>query len=91
MSPASVVPDDDFSARCVTTRTLSAGYYTITATADDGIRVYPDGNVLIDGWQDQSAATFRSTLYVNNGNHTVTVDYYEHTLDALAIVQPAAD
>lgn len=90
-SPASAVPVDDFSARWITTRTFNAGYYTLTAAADDGIRVYVDGTLVIDEWQDQSATTFTSTLYLDSGSHTVTVEYYEQTLTALASVQLTAD
>jgi hypothetical protein len=90
-SPAPSVPVDNFSARWVTTRTFNAGYYTLTATADDGIRVYVDGTLVIDEWQDQPATTYTSTLYLGSGNHTITVEYYEHTLYAVAAVQITAD
>ncbi|MDL1897669.1 hypothetical protein FBQ82_15515 [Anaerolineae bacterium CFX7] len=90
-SPASIVPSDDFSARWITTRAFAAGYYTITATADDGIRVYVDGSIVIDAWQDQSATTFASTVYLDSGNHTVKVEYYEHTLAAVAAVEITAE
>lgn len=91
-SPDSSVPVDDFSARWTGTRYVGrAGNYTLTATADDGLRVYVDGNLVLDEWQDQPATTFTETFWLDAGNHTVTVEYYEHTLYAVANVQLTAD
>ena len=54
-SGAGVGPDN-FSVRWVATRLFATtGSYTFTATADDGIRVYLDGTLVIDQWRDQSA------------------------------------
>ncbi|HOQ97751.1 MAG TPA: PA14 domain-containing protein [Anaerolineae bacterium] len=90
-SPASQVPADSFSVRW--TRSVSvatAGTYTFTATADDGIRVKVDGTMLIDRWVDQSATTFTGSVYLGAGAHTVVVEYYERTGVALARVSWAA-
>ncbi|HZE15236.1 MAG TPA: PA14 domain-containing protein, partial [Mycobacterium sp.] len=84
-SPASGVPADNFSARW--TRTISiatAGTYTFSATADDGIRVKVDGTSLIDRWIDQAATTYTGSIYLGAGSHNVQVDYYERTGSAQA-------
>ena len=47
----------NFSVRWVKTQNVSAGIHTFTATADDGVRVYLDGTLVIDQWRDQSATT----------------------------------
>ena len=39
------------------TQNFSAGPHIFTATADDGVRVYLDGILVIDQWRDQSATT----------------------------------
>jgi hypothetical protein len=91
-SPDSAVPADDFSVRWTTTRGIgSAGNYVVTATADDGIRVWVDGSLVIDEWYDHSATTYSATIHLGQGNHTITVEYYERTLDAVAIVTLAAE
>lgn len=91
-SPASNIPSDNFSVRWDSTRTVStAGNYTITATADDGIRVYVDGALAIDGWSDHPATTYTATVALGAGNHTFTVEYYERTLYASVAVSINAD
>jgi hypothetical protein len=86
-SPGSQIGVDTFSARWDATATVSgSGYYLVTATADDGIRVWVDGSLVIDQWQDQSAATFSKWVYLDQGQHTLTVEYYELYGDAVAKV-----
>jgi len=85
-SPDPSVTADHFSARWVGQFSFAAGSHTFIATADDGIRVYVDGAVLIDQWQDQSATTFTATTSLAAGTHTVKVEYYENTVGAVAKV-----
>jgi PKD repeat protein len=83
-SGAGVGPDS-FSVRWVATRSFATtGSYTFTATADDGVRVYLDGALVIDQWKDQSATTYTASRQVTAGNHEVKVEYYEHGGDAVA-------
>ena len=56
---------------------LLAGETTFTATADDGVRVWVDGTVLIDAWQDQSVSTYAGRRTLTAGTHAVKVEYYE--------------
>jgi len=78
------VGTDNFSARWVKTQNFTAGTHTFTATADDGIRVYVDGTLVIDQWKDQSATTYTASRQVTAGNHEVKVEYYENGGDAAA-------
>jgi hypothetical protein len=80
------VGTDNFSARWVKTQNFTAGTHTFTATADDGIRVYLDGTLVIDQWKDQSATTYTASRTVTAGNHEVKVEYYENGGDAVAKV-----
>jgi hypothetical protein len=70
----------------VKTQNFTAGSHTFTATADDGIRVYLDGTLVIDQWKDQSATTYTTSRQVTAGNHELKVEYYEHGGDAVAKV-----
>lgn len=84
-SPAPAVPVDAFSARW--TRYLyvdPAGTYRFTATSDDGVRVYVDDVLLIDGWWDHGVKTFSADKALSMGHHLVRVEYYEHTGVAVA-------
>lgn len=79
---------DSASARWTGTFNLGpdGGTFDFTATADDGIRVYVDGVNIINEWRDQAATTFTARKDLTGGNHTVRVDYYENTGDAVAKV-----
>lgn len=86
-SPAPVVTADNFSAKWDTTATVgTAGNYVITATMDDGMRVWVDGNLVIDAWYTQTPTTHSATVYLGAGQHSVHVEYFEATGGALASV-----
>jgi PA14 domain len=78
---------DNFSARWTTTRNVStAGNYSIQATADDGVRVWVDGQIVIDAWDDHSATQYSTTVFLGSGPHDLRVEYYEHTEKAVILV-----
>jgi hypothetical protein len=86
-APVAGVPVDGFSVRWTGSFAFAtAGTYTFSATGDDGIRVYVDGVLLIDQWHDQGATTYTATRVLAAGAHTVTVEYYENLVIALARV-----
>jgi hypothetical protein len=58
---------------------VCAGNYRFTATTDDGMRVWVDGNPIIDQWQVQSVRTFSSDTWLEAGGHDVKVEYFEQT------------
>jgi hypothetical protein len=83
-SPDSGVPEDGFSARWTGRARIEAGTYTFIARADDGVRVWLDGDVIIDAWWDQPPTEYRVTRNVSAGEHEVQVEYYENGGDAVA-------
>ncbi|WP_426503705.1 PA14 domain-containing protein [Dactylosporangium sp. McL0621] len=83
-SPGPAIPADGFSARWTRTDHLAGGTYRITATSDDGIRVLLDGDVVIDGWSEHPPATFTYDTTLLEGDHTITVEYFESGGGALA-------
>ena len=85
-SPDSKVPVDNFSVRWQGNFNFNAGTYTFTATADDGIKVYIDNNLIIDQWKDQPATTYTANANLTAGNHLVKVEYYENGGGAVAKV-----
>ena len=58
---------DNFSVRWSGEFTFAAGAYTFTATADDGVRVFLDDQLIIDEWRGQSATTFEATRTLTAG------------------------
>jgi glucose/arabinose dehydrogenase/PKD repeat protein len=83
-APGSDVPADRFSARWTRTTSYAAGTYRFSVTGDDGIRVLVDGTQVIDGWFYQAPTTYTVDLPLPEGEHTVVVEYFEHTGGAVA-------
>ena len=87
-SPGPGIPIDNFSVKWDSTQTLpTTGNYQVTATSDDGVRVWVDGALVIDAWYDHAPTTFVATRYLTAGAHAVHVEYYDHTLGALINAQ----
>jgi glucose/arabinose dehydrogenase len=85
-SPGPGVPADGFSARWQGAFSFPAGDTTFTVTADDGIRLYVDGQLVIDKWIDQPPTTYSATRTLSAGSHDVKVEYYENAVGAVAQV-----
>jgi hypothetical protein len=82
--PGNGVGNDNFFVRWTGQSNFSSGSYRFLARADDGIRVYFDNQQIINGWKDQSATDYSTTMSVNSGNHDVKIEYYENGGDAVA-------
>lgn len=81
-SPAPQVPNDQFSARWTRQIEFSAGLYRFYARADDGVRLFVDGALLLDRWQDSSGDRVHEVEVVLNGRHTIVVEYYDNLHNA---------
>jgi hypothetical protein len=73
---------DGFSARWSGQRYFHAGFYRFWVFADDGVRLWVDGELLVDQWHDGSAEYHAPVTYLNTGNHDVVVEYYENSGEA---------
>ena len=77
-SPGPGVPGTNWSAKWDSSQYAPySGNYTITVTADDGVRVWVDGNLIIDQWHDQPPTSYSATGYLNAGWHNIHVEYYQ--------------
>jgi hypothetical protein len=85
-APDHGVNSDDFSAKWNRHKHFEPGTYRFTATMDDAMRVYLDGNVIIDSWWDSQQHTMTKDVYVEGGGHDVKVEYYEAGGKAVAKV-----
>ncbi|MCW5864680.1 MAG: discoidin domain-containing protein [Anaerolineae bacterium] len=83
-SPGGGVPADNFSARWTGQASINVGSYVFIARADDGVRVWLDGSLIIDAWRDQAPTEYRTTRSVSGGQHTIRVEYYENGGGAVA-------
>jgi len=77
------ISSNNFSVRWTGRFPFSTGIYNFVATADDGVRAWIDGNLILDGWFDQAATTYQAALDLSEGEHNVQVDYYQNGGDAL--------
>jgi len=76
-SPLPSVTVDNFSARWTSAQTLSAGTYRITVRADDGVRVFVNGILVINEWHDATGRTYTGDITLPAGTHNFIVEYYE--------------
>ncbi|MEZ4726017.1 MAG: PA14 domain-containing protein [Caldilineaceae bacterium] len=81
-SPGSGIPNNDFSVRWTRTINFAEGNYRFYATSDDGVRVWVDGDLIIDQWHDSSPVTYSAERRLGGGDHSLRVEYYENTQNA---------
>ncbi len=86
-APTGGIPADNFSVRWTTNTQFLGGTYDFSATVDDGVRVWVDGDLLIDQWREQSATTFTAQKTLSAGSHRVQMAYFEAGGDAVAKLQ----
>ncbi len=75
--PGNGVPDDRFSAVWERSTYVTSGTYRFYAMSDDGVRVYVDGHLIIDQWNEHPTQSFFGDIYLGEGNHSLRVEYYE--------------
>lgn len=85
--PDPTLPNDDFSARWERYIDVMPGLYAFTATADDGIRVWVDGELLINDWSEHAVRTNTAEKYLGAGHHLIRVEYFESRGAAVAKVE----
>jgi hypothetical protein len=69
---------DSFSARWTGQRYFHAGTYRFGLFADDGVRLWVDGELLVDEWHDGRAEYHSPLTFLTSGYHAVLVEYYEN-------------
>jgi len=68
-----------FSVRWEGTAWFEAGNYRFRGRADDGLRLYVDGRLLLDRWSPQTVRTHEATIYLSGGYATIQLEYRERT------------
>jgi LPXTG-motif cell wall-anchored protein len=81
-SPDPKINKDNFSIRWQGRFNFDTYLYEFTAIADDGVRVYLDGERIIDAWRAQSYITSKARKQVTAGEHIVMVEYFESAIYA---------
>lgn len=73
-----------FSLRAQTQEQFAEGVYEFQAGSDDGVRVYVDGDLIIDSFINRGFTPNENTAqkYLDEGFHTISVEYYQDGGDA---------
>jgi glucose/arabinose dehydrogenase len=82
-SPDDSIPVDHFSARYTGRYTFGNDTYDFTTYSDDGVRVYVDGQAVIDDWAAGPVSTVNGSKPMVAGQHTVVVEYFEDAFPAI--------
>lgn len=85
-APDPAVPPDQFSVRWTgKVKPRYSGTYTFTTISDDGIRVWVNGQLIIDSWFKQSWTERKGSISLAADQlYDLKVEYYEGTGDAMA-------
>jgi hypothetical protein len=86
-SPDARLPSDQFSARWTRRIDFLEGYYRFIVSADDGLRLWLDGQLLVDEWQDGMLEEYEVTVSLSGGSHGLRVEYYENLGGAMVQVR----
>ncbi|MEA3337360.1 MAG: PA14 domain-containing protein [Chloroflexota bacterium] len=76
-SPAPGMPSENWSARWSIERDVPAGTYRFSVWVDDGVRIWVDDVMIIDGWQEGSARNYTQDVVITRGIHSVVVEYFQ--------------
>ncbi len=82
-SPAPNIPPDRFSARWTRTIGFPGGTYRFYVRVDDGVRLWIDGNLIIDRWHETAPALYAADVTLSEGPHHLRLEYFEWTGNAL--------
>lgn len=88
-SPDASIPGDMFSIRWYAwlypPHESGTRDYQITIRGDDGVRVWLDGEQIIDGWVPQALTTYSAVVSLDaaDGRRELVVEYFESRFDAM--------
>lgn len=81
-----VIFADYWAARWTRTLQSPGGTYRFIVRMDDGLRLYVDGELVIDAWYDSAEHSRTVDMTLAPGAHTLRVDYYDAQNVAVAVV-----
>lgn len=85
-SPAGGINADNFSVRWTRTVSFAPGRYRFSATSDDGIRVWVNGQQVINNWVEQAPQTASGEVSLSGGNYPIQVEYFDSVGGAQVLV-----
>ncbi|MEZ4771025.1 MAG: PKD domain-containing protein [Caldilineales bacterium] len=86
-SPAPGVPPNDYSVRWTRDQAFEQGAYRFTVNVEGGVRLWLDGQLLIDSWRDQGLRLEQADSgSLSRGAHPVRVEYRKRSGNGLIAV-----
>lgn len=84
--PSPHVAENNFSVRWTGKLTpAESGTYRLGATADDGVRLYLNGQLLIDAWASNPTKTVTKEVTLEAGRaYDVRMEYFQYNREAIA-------
>jgi len=55
--------------------------HDIYTTSNDGVRLWLDGALVIDDWNNHASKENSASVYLERGYHRIRMDYYDNTLE----------
>nr|WP_320117185.1 PA14 domain-containing protein [uncultured Marinifilum sp.] len=77
---STLVGNDQFSVRFTgSVKAEQAGTYTFYTTSDDGVRLWVDGQLIVDQWNDHGTTIHKGTISLSEAQITpIVLEYYEN-------------
>jgi len=87
--PIDGIGNDDFSVRFETTEFFDVGEYEFIVTANDGVRLFIDGNLILNEWNDRDDEDTFEVRWTNStaGDKSLRVEYYDDNDEAVIQVE----
>jgi hypothetical protein len=84
-SPATGMADHNFSVRWTgAIEAPTTEIYKFFTVSDDGVRLWVDGKMLIDNWNDHGATENSGIIHLQAGKrYSIQLEYYEHHFQAV--------
>ncbi len=82
-SPDPRLPADQFSVRWMRQVGFEQGQYRIVVSSDDGVRLWVDGQLVMDEWHDGTLTDYSVNLDMSQGKHFLQLEYYENSGGAM--------
>ena len=83
-SPDKSLSPMNFSIRWQGNFSFQGGSYTFSVMTSDGMRIYIDGELIMDRWRIQAPTMYTLRPTLTAGTHLIVVEYYEQSANATA-------
>jgi PKD repeat protein len=74
-----VIPDNNYAVRWTRTNEFEAGTYIFRIGVEGGVRLWLDGQILIDGWEQQPFRQLENVANLSAGGHSLRVEYWKES------------